>query len=412
MLNQSESSRWGWKRILKPLMGITVLILSGIAGAVYQDFRARALPQLLVTSIGFRGPTVEPLRLSDSLLAQWDKSILLESPSRYEDFNQLVTREREIGEYLEQLVSTSRLLQEWTGDSHRGLLEPVSRILGHPCIKGRAPVCRKLTTRLIFEGRLPFIPVTAVQGTHSIVPVFRVTTPPSTDYWAVTEGSKRLFDVESSFTEKQKTILQNLARSFEFGNDDVIRRFSEAIMASANSEHVVLTEVQRLLREILLPEARITVSASIYNAGGRAVAVRPYFQFKFRSQGSWKKIPLSVMDSTQAEIEEATRLLGSVWNSPMFSKSGKDVRVEEFLPSSGTAQYINITPGAISGITLVATQRLGDQASTLKELFKASSFEVQLRGLTTDGKVFQTSPSMWGTQLDDTKILGMFDSVD
>jgi hypothetical protein len=391
---------------------LITFLVSGIGGALFQQYLSRSKPEILVSSIGFRGPSQGLLRLSDGLLKDVEGSALESRLPRYEEFKDLVSREQSVGQNWERLRLLVALLNDWKEGRGETADISASVLLRHPCLKSYGDLCRDLTTSLLRNNKFPLLPITGDAAKKFSDKLEIKVMDGSIKIWRITKGgSATLFAVPDALSDRDKQILGAVVESLSRGIGQNLSVWSDSLIAKADSERVTLGEIRESLRAEILPAAHLAVDVSIYNGGKSPVAFKPYFLFQFVHQR--KKEPI-VLYSTQKGSGDAFSEMVDMMPTfmrPLFQENlASEVSVDRFLPESGTSRYITIPPGGIESLTLVATTSLGDLGVALKEQYRTGLLDCKVVGVTTAGakvrsKNYQFAESINEDEVKEVKLL-------
>lgn len=328
-------------------------LVSGVGGALLQRYLARAKPVIVVTSAGFEGPA-DHIEVSDELLGTAQDDSWGGSLSKFEKYAALRSREAKTAEVEARLTKAISTVDKWLKDSERGA-EQVStaELLRHPLTNDT--VFGSSINGYIKRTELPPPPLTNTTTFTNLFPVFRRDGIPE-----LHTGMKGIsFPVRGFVDSKMNEANIMVADSFAKGIRVNMTHYSRVFLEKERQSVLLLKKLRAQLQQVLLEQARPTVSITVHNSGDTSVALRPYFGMSVLGSDGKTQSDKYLMVLAGQSDPASTDLLEKLLSEKDDQDRSKQVKVESYLPQAGGLSYTTVSPGASVTLRLVATERLG-----------------------------------------------------
>jgi len=360
------------------ITALVSLVISGIGGALFNEYLSRAKPSTSLISVAFKGPSglieVPPDLRTAAEKARW-KPI-----QRYVSFTELLKDREEILERIAQLQEGIDLTSMWLEESKKAMNRSIltgDELQVTPFMKTNV-VPDTLVTLFHFRDYSP--------PPHSMV---QLRSLPSMA--AISEGNQAL-DIDFGFsgihmpedTQEREYLraLHLLAESLSRGDRQNIAHYHQLFSQDAELQLRSLQRLEQLLRQLLVPRARLDIDAFVSNTGRSAVVIKPFFALVI-DHPDFKGRPFILSTS-----KFAPSLL-----------TGKDVDIAPLLPESSATPYFSVDPGQSKTVHLVGAYPLGDDAIKIVQIYGTGLLNCKIVGFTESGDTVTSSLSSFGAQI-------------
>lgn len=369
-------------------------VVSGIGGALFQRYMARAMPSVTVTAAGFEGAQ-DFVELPDKLIDLSQEDSWGPSLAKYERYSTLRDREGKSGEIEARLSKTIASVEAWLKDSENGA-DQVSKVelLRHPLLNDET--FGSSINGYIRRTELAPPPQAAVADRAALFPIFQREGQPElhTGKKGVRFPSRRFQD------EKMHDANRLVAESFSRGVRQNIAYYSKTFLENERRSVLRLKELRAALQNVLLDQARPSVSVTLQNSGDTSVALRPYFGLTVlgTDQRTVSDRYVLVAASVDASSEDAKGLLDLLQDKE-DSVTSKHVKVEPYLPQVGGLTYTTIAPGSSISLRLVATDRLGAKGAQYRTAYESGLLTTRVLATTASGQRIWSDIAVFGANL-------------
>jgi hypothetical protein len=371
-----QHQRW-FRNGQKWRTGSEGFVLSGIGGALLNEYLSRAKPSVAITAVSFEGP-IEQITTSEAMRELAESEFAL---PKYVSYSDLTERESQVSGRLQQMKDALDATASW-------LSRPEN---SNPSASPRASF-QELQ-------KSPFLMNTPVEDV--LIAEFnasRLKTPP--DNLAVVRRGSALGQLtrnENDFTldfgsssitvplySKDSDYLnsiQLLAESLLYGDRaDVIyylRTFSEI----AGQRIRTLERLQAMFRDIIYSNARLRVSIFASNSGREIAIMKPVFGLLIDHEDFKKPFVLT----TTSTVKKST-------------PSG-DLAVASVLPESSSVPAFSIEPGKSTSLHLVGVDPLGQDARKISEIYMSGVLRCKVVAFTNSGASVESPTSVFGSRI-------------
>lgn len=386
-----------WARRLAVSTVVTFFI-SGIGGALFQRYLARAKPDIAITSVGFQTSNSDLIEVPQEIITYSRATRWAEPLERYELLRKISDRERLVAEVVENLRVASGSTTEWldslpaASSSAEVQTLDVDSLREFPFFKNDAVGAMLIGAIEMSEMASPPYGLDQVRKLPSIGIVHR-----QPNGWIVRLGNlDGAFVSRDPLDSRQLEALELLAISTATGLRQNLEFYSNFFVSRAAEERETLVNLQPLLRRLILMNSNLRVVASIHNTGLSAAILRPYFGLKLENADGTEvdmvlgSTSLDQMDRVKKMMEEIDPDLSS------RERRGTSVRVESFLKESSTSPYLTATQGKAETVTLVSVHKLRGNGQRIMSLYTRGQLQCRIVALTIDGDRIWSSPALFG----------------
>jgi hypothetical protein len=359
---------------------VITLVVSGLGGAFIQSFFSRAAPSIAVTSIAFTGPN-EVVKLPESLINASLKDLWGDDLNPYEPFETLLKRERKTQEILERLRKASEATNDWlSANAPQAGREGVQLLLAsavraHP--RMHDPSFSGSLTGMIKRRELPPPPIAEADVVRepALFPMEE-----EEGAWVLHLGQTGVRFLYDSLPPDLRTQMKLMMLSFQHGIYANIQFYSQQFKSQSAGEMSQLIELQKLLRTVLLPQARLTANISLYNSGGTAVTFRPFFALRILHKDFANTVFVMAPSGRKKDVVAT----GAEFNLPLY------------LPETSSSPYINVPPNQLVEVTVTATTPLGDNGERIKGIYESGLLSCLVLGKTDKGREVRSASTRLG----------------
>lgn len=392
----APQTSWSFTQFLtSTALGLLGLLLGGLI----QRWLARGKPSLQVTSIGFAG-SPEFIKVEDELITLSEKDSYGTTLRKYEPFSTLVSRHRSSAEQVERHREAIRLCEEWLEQSpaQGETTDPVMCLSIEALRKHPLALSETVCGALIGHCRrgdltTPPVPRSVVARCQDVAILAE-----TDDDIHVSMGSFGIiFPKKGVPNEKRKEDVRLLADSLAKGVSQNLRFYVHQFVTQAKASVLVLLELKEKLEQAMLPDARISVVASIYNTGRSAITLQPHLGLKILHQDFKTKAFILAHNPVPAN-RQATDVPAQEDQKPR----GRHVIVQAFLPETSSTPYISIAPGQFYEAHLLATSPLGaENGKSLMQIYGTGLLSCQIVAVTASGDAVWSTPTAFSSAVTD-----------
>ena len=387
----------------KIVSAVAALLFSGVGGALFQRWLARAKPRFEITSIGFTG-TQGLIRLDDDLLSRSIRDSWGPTLRRYEPYDELMERDRKTAETAERLKKALSIAEEWLEANPSGLNKEAPTCLGldeikkHPFVRDTI-IATKLNglCRRNEIGSIPYSLETVQKSPRLTDLTMRL----KKEEWYLFLGKFGVIipfkDVDGEARLKD---IELLAESFARGIRENLIYYTKRFVDESRNDLLALGELNEHLALTMVPEAHLSVVVSFYNSGNSAATIRPHMGLRILHDRL--KDEAFIMSNIRIEKNaESTEMLLKLLDANASDKRrGRHVVVEGILPETNTAPYLTIAPGQSCEARLVATEPLGkENGESLRAIYKTGLLKCQVVCQTVSGNNIWSSPAEFSSSV-------------
>lgn len=394
----TESAPLTFSFLEKIIGAFTALVISGVGGALFQRWLARAMPRFEITSIGFTG-TPNLIRIDDELLSLSIRDNWGPTLRRYEPYDELMERDRAAAETAERLKKALALAEEWLDKYRPTNPKPENPICVDFNEINKYPISQEPIIGNIWRGlcrtneigEIPY-PLEAVRRLPRLA---ELTKNDKKETWCLSLGKFAImFPFKDVDGEARLGDIELLAESFARGIRENLVHYTKRVVDASTNDLLALAQLREKLAQTLVPEAHLCVIASFYNSGSSAATIRPHMALRILHDRL--KDEAFIMSNTRTDKkEEAVGLLLKLIDANGANKPrGKHVVVEGILPETSTAPYVTVAPGQACEVRLVATEPLGkENGEKLRAIYNAGILKCQMVCQTVAGNRIWSTPT-------------------
>jgi hypothetical protein len=390
------------------ITAIASFLISGVGGTILQRKISEARPLLVVSSAGFEGGP-EVIELDRNLISLTQEDSWGPSFSHFETFEALRARDRLSAETEERLRTCIASTEAWLKDNRAGdpqLSE--SSLLKYPYLSDStfgSSIHGSIRRREFSQA-----PVKDLKPFKRVFPVFSHDGSPM-----VHTGKKAVLFLTEGFIDSSMFAANSeVAESVSKGVRVNLVHYADEFLRDEQKALNTLLELRKAIQATLLQRARPAVILTIHNAGGAAIAFRPYFGLAVL--GTDDEVAdryLLVADNPDgknvrstdgSELADIASLI-----SGKHDGGGEEVKVEPYLPMMGKLSYTTVPPGETKELRLVATTDLGPKGTQYRASYESGLLKTEVVGLSISGKDYWSGVSVFGKQVnasDEKTVLG------
>lgn len=392
--NVAAQPSWSLTQIIASAI---IGLVSLITGGLIQKWLMRGRPSLQITSIGFSGSS-EFIKIDDTLITQTEKDSYGETLRKYEPFSVLKSRQRQSAEYIERLRAAIPLCEEWiekAAGSNPATCLNLGALKRHPYMLD--DIVRTVLIGMCRRGEIgaPPLSIGDIANYHIVAPLSEASG--GKDLHVSLGRFGVIFPSEQMPNDLRKADLRLLAESFSKGVAENLHFYTTRFVEQSTADSLLLRELTQTLERAMLPNAHISVVASIYNVGGGAITLRPHLGLRILHN--------DLRDTTfiLSHTPGPSNPQGAVRAAPEDStQRGRHVVVQPFLPETTSAPYISIAPGQAYEARLLATAPLGEKpGKSLMKIYDTSLLRCQIVAITVSGQAVWSTPSVFSGAVTD-----------
>jgi len=342
---------------------------------------------------------------------------------KYEPFDRLVTQEQQAAVYGERLSLFSKVLKSWqeTASRESAKVLPKGTLLEHPCVGGHSELCGKVVEALLMDETL-LLPTagTVLRSLPVLVPIRKLGNSEgklhlpgeaaglqeegekAPEVWVVGDRYPVAFlQVHAFYSDSQRTALALIAESLSKGSTANVMQLTSRLLAKADADINALADFRKTLQATILPNAALAVTVQIYNGGGTSVCFKPHFMLKLLPDKG-RHFIMAAAGEDRAVREAFEKMLAGIPSAAREAaqqEGGLEAKAPVFLPRSGETSYVTVGPGALQEVRLLASESLGDTASTVKQAYNTGLLACQVLGVTLEGRSVASAPASFGQQV-------------
>jgi hypothetical protein len=385
------------------LTAIAGLLFSGIGGALFQRWLARARPSIAITSVSFSG-TEDLVSLDDRLISLSAADAWGETLHRYEPFDVLLQRDEKAAEVAERLRRAIALCEKW-----------FEKYPPNPT-KDDPPICLALDELKKHPYMIDDVVGSALIGMckrnelgtipHRLEVVYKC--PRLTDL-TKTKASWHLyleafgvhFPFDNMPSDARTKDVELMAESFARGTRQNIAHYTRRFVEQSKGEVLLLSDLRELLARTVVPEAHLSVRVSVYNAGKSATALRPHMGLKILHE-TFRERAFILSNRAQDQNQSRDPRAEPMPSKKGLGRPGKHVVVQGSLPETSSSPHISIAPGQALHAELVAIDALGNEdGERLKQIHSTGLLKCQVVAQTVSGQSVWSRPTAFSSRITD-----------
>ncbi|MFN7227462.1 MAG: hypothetical protein ACK5UG_00225, partial [Synechococcaceae cyanobacterium] len=267
----------------KILGAFIALLFSGVGGALFQRWLARAKPQVEITSIGFTG-TQGLIRIDDDLLSRSRRDNWGPTLRRYEPYDELMERDRNAAEKVDQLNKALKGAQEWL-DKYASKPIPENPICLDLDEITKYPISREPIIAAILRGLCRTNEIGAIPYSLEVVKrcpqLSELTKNDKKESWCLSLGKFAImFPYKDVDGEARQKDIELLAESFARGIRENLVHYTKLVVDASTKDLLGLGELREKLAQTMVPEAHLCVVASFYTRGYSPATIRPHMALR------------------------------------------------------------------------------------------------------------------------------------
>jgi len=359
------------------ITALVSFVLSGIGGALLNEYLSRAKPSVAITAVSFEGAN-EQIATSEALreLAEHEFDL-----AKFVTYKELSDHESSVSMSLQQM---------------REALDATSAWLSRPENSNPSAVSARMSLSELQKS--PFLMVTSIEDV--LIADFNVknflTAPP--DNLAVLRRGAALgkltrndddftFDFESTSVKvplysKERDYLnsvQLVAESILYGDRANQIHYLHIFSGIAGQRIRTLERLQAMLRDIIYSNARLKVSLFLSNTGREIAIMKPVFGLLIEHEDF--KRPF-VLTTTTKKITP-----------------GGSAAVAPVLPESSPTPPYSIEPGKSVTLKLLGLNPLGQDAKKISDIYTSGLLRCKVVAFTSSGASIESPISSFGSRI-------------
>lgn len=382
------------------LKALLAFFLSGVVGALLQQWLSRAKPMFVISSIGFQG-SEEFIKIPDSLVLASKDIAWVRILNPYITFENLIVHHKHTCGVIQRLEKAIPAVEDWinkygSSQSKQNAAMSFEELKKHPYMN--IPTVGSAIDGGIRRNEYREVPIRLdmIQSFERIADLSF-----SKEGWRLDLDEKVIVFPIEGVEEGRKKDMELCAESFARGVLANVAYYTYSFVNASNRELRKLNEFRRLLEETLLPNSYVSVDLSIYNSGKSAVAIRPHMGLKIlHEKFRGKALVLAIRKPKKHDLGDPSDDLQKEEVENLKRRSGQEELVESFLPETSASPYVSVSPGEMKEITLIAADPLGkENIESLKQIYQTGLLTCKVLGITLDGKEVWTKPTVFSNEI-------------
>jgi hypothetical protein len=365
---------------------ITALVgflLSGIGGALFNDYLSRAKPAIVVENVSFEGPA-EPIETSADLRSLAAKSHFFQI-NKYASYSELTQHEAEVQQNLQLLRTGLDATTTWLARAENSGIPPnTSRMTlqdeeSSPFYENQSIASTLLTQYHLRVYTPPPNSLAAVRRSASLGTVSQDESAVNVDF-----GSSSLKFPFDSADDDYRGWVRLLAESFAYGDRTNIVHYHRTFSESAGPLIRSLEQLQGMLRELIYANARLNVALLFSNSGGKLVVMKPVFALIIDHPDFKQPFVLTTVSTKRQTVP---------------GEASQDVKVIPVLPEATPVPSFNLKPGEAKAIHAVGLSPLDKDAKSISDKYASGLLRCKAVAFTRSGIRVESDTSPFGSRI-------------
>jgi hypothetical protein len=412
-----------WSDIRKILItaGITFLF-TGICTTLFVRFLDRPKPVIAIKSVLFDDQATNPVELNTEILS-YDRE-LMHPPylSKYTPFKILLARDNELSIEIQKLENAKTMTENWIEEYGRNNKDNPHPRLSYKDLQSIPFIidvkARDIILKALLAGDLakPPVNISSLKDITEIAAFYIDQDMQGKKSVGIrtTMGSMTLINLYG-VTSKQNRDQFNLLYSVLGGVGENLLYYHKGSIDRYDRLLVAANNYRKQLRNLLPISAKLSIIATIYNAGKSSILLQPGFMLLIDQNELVDKeynLEISqVIEARQSQKDEySERILGEL-NRFYQSLSSKPLKIEEgsqfiaapFFSQSSPIPNLSIQPGEAISVRLTTEKQLGNAGSKIKSIYDTGLIRCSVIGHSIDGRIVRSPLSKFGKIPADSK---------
>jgi hypothetical protein len=362
------------------IAALVSFLLSGVGGALFNEYMSRAKPSISLISVAFKGPP-GLIEMPADLISAVEKT-RLDPIQKHESFNTLLARHHNTLERIARLEEGIGISTTWVDESEKaGETKPLTRddIEKMPFVKSQT-VGEFLLD--IVQADKP--PPHSLQQLKALSPISSASEDDAHKMLSINYGTMGITIPITREGGNYETAFNLLQETLRRGDRQNLIYYHKQFLEEANRLVRTLKQVEQLLRQLLIPRARLDVDAFLSNTGRDTVVMKPFFAL--------------VID--HPDFRNKPLILSTVSTSNV-SKTGTDVEIPPLLPESSATPYYSLEAGKSRSIHAAAVSPIGEDASKIVQIYSTGILNCRIVAFTESGDSVKSPHATFGSKINE-----------